>query len=56
MILDTNAVSAVADNQPSAVRIFSQAVSIEVTVIVLGEYRFGIALSQNGLTPKSETD
>ena len=46
MILDTNALSAVADNQPAAVRIFSQAVSIEVPVIVLGEYRFGIAHSR----------
>jgi len=46
VILDTNALSAVADNQPAAVRIFSQAVSIEVPVIVLGEYRFGIAHSR----------
>lgn len=46
MILDTNAVSAVADNQPAAVRIFSQAASIELPVIVLGEYRFGIAYSR----------
>ena len=46
MILDTNALSAVADNQPAAVRIFSQAASIELPVIVLGEYRFGIAYSR----------
>ncbi len=46
MILDTNAVSAVADNEPGAVRIFSQAASVELPVIVLGEYRFGIAHSR----------
>ena len=46
MILDTNALSAVADNEKAAVRIFSQAASIELPVIVLGEYRFGIALSR----------
>ncbi len=46
MILDTNALSAVADNEASAARIFSQALSIEVPVIVLGEYRFGIAHSR----------
>jgi predicted nucleic acid-binding protein len=46
VILDTNALSAVADNEPAAVRIFSQATSIELPVIVLGEYRFGIAHSR----------
>ena len=46
MILDTNALSAVADNEPAAVRIFSQAATIELPVIVLGEYRFGIAHSR----------
>ncbi len=46
MILDTNALSAVADNEPAAVRIFGQAASIELPVIALGEYRFGIAQSR----------
>ncbi len=46
MILDTNALSAVADDEPGAVRLFSQAPSIELPVIVLGEYRFGIAHSR----------
>jgi len=46
LILDTNALSAVADNEPASVRIFSQAVTIELPVIVLGEYRFGIAHSR----------
>lgn len=46
MILDTDAVSAVADDQAAAVRLFSQAASIELPAIVLGEYRFGIAQSR----------
>ena len=46
MILDTNAVSAVADNQSAAVRLFSNAASIELPAIVVGEYRFGIAQSR----------
>lgn len=46
MILDTNALSAVADNESAAVRIFSHAATIELPVIVLGEYRFGIAHSR----------
>lgn len=46
MILDTNALSAVADNDPAAVRIFRHAATIELPVIVLGEYRFGIAHSR----------
>jgi predicted nucleic acid-binding protein len=46
VILDTNALSAVADDEPAAVRIFSQAASIELPVIALGEYRFGIAQSR----------
>jgi predicted nucleic acid-binding protein len=46
VILDTNALSAVADNEPAVVRIFSHAATIELPVIVLGEYRFGIAQSR----------
>jgi tRNA(fMet)-specific endonuclease VapC len=46
MILDTNAVSAVADNDSAAVRLFGDAPSIELPAIVLGEYRFGIAQSR----------
>lgn len=47
MILDTNALSAVADSVPAAIRIFSQAPTMELPVIVLGEYRFGIAQSRH---------
>ena len=46
MILDTNALSAVADDDPAAVRVFQEAPSIELPVIVLGEYRFGISYSR----------
>ncbi len=46
MILDTNALFAVADDEPALVRVYRQAASIEVPVIVLGEYRFGIGQSR----------
>jgi tRNA(fMet)-specific endonuclease VapC len=46
MILDTNALSAIADDEPAAVRLFRDAASIELPAIVLGEYRFGIAQSR----------
>lgn len=46
MILDTNALSAVANNEAAAVCLFSQAATIELPVITLGEYRFGIAHSR----------
>ena len=46
MILDTNAVSAIADDERAAVRLFRDSASIELPAIVLGEYRFGIAQSR----------
>lgn len=46
LILDTNALSAVADGQPEAVEIVARAERVAVPVIVLGEYRFGIAQSK----------
>jgi len=46
VILDTNALSAIADNEAAAARIATEAESIELPVIVLGEYRFGIAQSR----------
>jgi tRNA(fMet)-specific endonuclease VapC len=42
LILDTNALSAVADDEVSAVKVFKTADSIALPVVVLGEYRFGI--------------
>jgi predicted nucleic acid-binding protein len=46
LILDTNALSAAADHQPGAVELISRAALIAVPVIVLGEYRLGIAQSR----------
>jgi tRNA(fMet)-specific endonuclease VapC len=46
VILDTNALSAVADDEPAVVRVYSQTASMELPVIVLGEYRFGVGQSR----------
>ena len=43
MILDTNALSAFADGVPPVVQQIATADELHVPVIVLGEYRFGIA-------------
>ena len=47
MILDTNALSALADGEGSAVEIVERAERLAVPVIVLGEYRVGIAQSRH---------
>ena len=47
MILDTNALSAVADREPAALGIVAGAGRLAVPVIVLGEYRLGIAQSRH---------
>jgi tRNA(fMet)-specific endonuclease VapC len=47
LILDTNALSAIAEGEPGAVRLFSGASQVAVPVIVLGEYRYGIAHSRH---------
>ncbi|MDQ3314416.1 MAG: type II toxin-antitoxin system VapC family toxin [Verrucomicrobiota bacterium] len=46
MILDTNALSAFADGLPAVVEKLGLADELYVPVIVLGEYRFGIATSR----------
>lgn len=46
MILDTNALSAVADGDPAVAAIYARATGIELPAIVLGEYRFGIGQSR----------
>lgn len=46
MILDTNALSAAADGEPGVLDVVSRAERIAVPVIVLGEYRLGIAQSR----------
>ena len=45
MILDTNALSAVADGEDSAIELVARVERLAVPVIVLGEYRLGIAQS-----------
>ena len=47
LILDTNALSAIADAEPHASAQFVKARRAAIPVIVLGEYRFGIAQSRN---------
>ena len=47
MIVDTNALSAIADDDPAAVTILAGADQLALPVIVLGEYRYGIAQSRH---------
>jgi tRNA(fMet)-specific endonuclease VapC len=47
LILDTNALSAAADREPAALRVVANAERLAVPVIVLGEYRLGIAQSRH---------
>ena len=47
MILDTNAVSANAENNANVVGILAEAEHVSLPVIVIGEYRYGIAQSRN---------
>ncbi len=46
MILDTNALSAAADDDPGVIALLARADQVAVPVIVLGEYRYGIAQSR----------
>jgi predicted nucleic acid-binding protein len=46
LILDTNALSAAADRDPAALGVVARAERLAVPVIVLGEYRLGIAQSR----------
>lgn len=47
MILDTNALSGFLDNLPAAVQALAECDSLEIPVIVAGEYGYGIAQSRN---------
>ena len=47
MILDTNALSAAADDDRAIVAVLARADQMAIPVIVLGEYRHGIAQSRN---------
>jgi tRNA(fMet)-specific endonuclease VapC len=46
MIVDTNALSAAADADPAVLAILARAEQMAIPVIVLGEYRYGIAQSR----------
>jgi len=46
MIVDTNALSAAADADPAVLAILARAEQMAIPVIVLGEYRYGIARSR----------
>lgn len=46
MILDTNALSALLDKDAALLGVIGEARELALPVIVLGEYRFGIALSK----------
>jgi tRNA(fMet)-specific endonuclease VapC len=47
LILDTNALSAAAEREPAALELVARAERVAVPVIVLGEYRLGIAQSRH---------
>jgi tRNA(fMet)-specific endonuclease VapC len=47
MILDTNALSAAADGDPGVAAVLARADQMALPVIVLGEYRHGIAQSRH---------
>ncbi len=47
MILDTNSLSAYADGVPGAVSVVDAADTVEISVISLGEFRFGVAQSRH---------
>ena len=46
MILDTNAVSSMAKEDPGVIAAVGTAAPLALPVLVIGEYRYGIALSQ----------
>jgi tRNA(fMet)-specific endonuclease VapC len=47
VILDTNALSAFADEDPAILAVLAKAEQLAIPVVVLGEYRYGIAQSRN---------
>ena len=47
MILDTNGLSAFAEGEPALEPLLRKAAQIAIPVIVLGEYRYGIAYSRD---------
>jgi tRNA(fMet)-specific endonuclease VapC len=50
VIVDTNALSAAADNDPIVIGVLARAEQMAIPVIVLGEFRYGIAQSRHRTT------
>jgi tRNA(fMet)-specific endonuclease VapC len=50
MIIDTNALSAAANDDPAVIAILARADQMAIPVIVLGEYRYAIAQSRHRAT------
>jgi predicted nucleic acid-binding protein len=50
MIVDTNALSAAADDDPAVIAILARTGQMAIPVIVLGEFRYGIAQSRHCAT------
>ena len=48
MILDTNALSAAAEGHPGVIGILAGVQQLALPVVVIGEYRYGIAQSRHG--------
>ena len=47
MIVDTNALSAAADDDPTVIAILTRVDQMAIPVIVIGEYRYGVAQSRH---------
>ena len=47
MIVDTNALTAAADDDPAVIAILTRARQMAIPAIVLGEFRYGIAQSRH---------
>jgi tRNA(fMet)-specific endonuclease VapC len=47
VIVDTNALSAAAESDPGVIAILARAEQMAIPVIVLGEYRYGVAQSRH---------
>jgi tRNA(fMet)-specific endonuclease VapC len=48
LILDTNALSAAAEENAAVIEILASAQRLAIPVVVIGEYRYGIAQSRHG--------
>jgi tRNA(fMet)-specific endonuclease VapC len=56
LILDTNALSAAADAHPGVIALLARADQLALPVMVLGEYRYGIARSRHKVRYKRWLD